>query len=117
MSRKKTIKGENPGDLPIEDVEETAGIGHNKPPVDPFDETGETTQERLKSYVERAEKINEEKDALNEDYKELFSEIKAAGLSTRSVKKVITIRRKKKEVYEAELELDRLYASVFGIDM
>lgn len=99
--------------------DETAGVGHNNPPeeiVDPFEEQAATTQDRLKNYVRRAEAINEQKDALNEDYKDLFAEIKASGLSVAPIKKIITIRRKKQEVYQEELELLRLYASVFGID-
>lgn len=47
----------------------------------------------LKSFVERIERLEEEKSALSTDIKEVFSEAKASGFDTKIMRKVIILRR------------------------
>ncbi len=49
--------------------------------------------ERLKSFIERIERLEEEKRALAADIKEVFSEAKGAGFDTRTMRQIIRIRR------------------------
>lgn len=49
--------------------------------------------ERLKSFIERIERLEEEKRALAADIKEVFSEAKGAGFDARTMRQIIRIRR------------------------
>lgn len=55
--------------------------------------TGVVAAERLQSFVERYEKLQEEKDALSADQKELMAEAKGAGFDTKVIKTVIRDRK------------------------
>lgn len=50
------------------------------------------TREQLKAYVERAERLHEERKSLANDVRDIFAEAKAHGYSTRAMKHVIKIR-------------------------
>lgn len=114
MAKAKSDKAQAPD--PFND-EPAAGIGHNKGPVDPFEEAASGSADRLKSYVKRIEKLMEDKDAVGEDIKEVFSEVKGAGFNAGIVRKLVAIKRKDPEKYKAEMEELSLYASVFGIEV
>lgn len=48
---------------------------------------------QLFSYVQRAERLQEEIDALSEDKKEVMAEAKGTGFDTKTIRKVIARRR------------------------
>ena len=54
---------------------------------------GGVAGERLKSFIERIERLEEEKRALAADIKEVFSEAKGAGFDTKTMREIIKIRR------------------------
>jgi uncharacterized protein (UPF0335 family) len=56
-------------------------------------ELGATAQQKLISLVERIERLNEEKDTLAEDTKEVYAEAKGEGFDTAIIRKVIAIRK------------------------
>jgi uncharacterized protein (UPF0335 family) len=53
--------------------------------------------ERICSFIERVERIDEEIKALNEGKKEVFSEAKGAGFDVKVLKEIIRLRRRDKE--------------------
>jgi uncharacterized protein (UPF0335 family) len=63
-------------------------------------DTGEIDGERLKSFVERYERLQEEIDALNEARSELMKELAAVGFDKTIFK--IVIKRRKTSQYELE---------------
>jgi len=65
-----------------------AEIGHNSH----ADVITSEASSQLKSFVERIERLNEDKAAIQGDLKELFSEIKSVGFDTKILRKVIRIR-------------------------
>lgn len=72
-------------------------------------------QDQLRSFVERAERLNEEKTALNTDLKELFQEARGNGFDVAILKQVIRIRAQDaNEVMERNSILD-LYLSALGM--
>ena len=84
-------------------------IGHNS--------TGATgiAREQLRSIVERIERLNEEKDALAQDVKEVFAEAKANGYDTKTLRTVIRLRKQDSaERQEQEALLD-LYLRALGM--
>jgi len=49
--------------------------------------------ERLKSFVERIERLEEEKDALSGDIREVYSEAKGAGFDIKVMRQIIRLRK------------------------
>jgi uncharacterized protein (UPF0335 family) len=72
--------------------------------------------ERLKSFIKRIEKLNEDRDAVNEDIREVYSECKSAGFDTRIIRKIIALRKKEIEKRREEEELLELYKSALGMN-
>ena len=75
----------------------------------------ETTTVRLRSFIERIERLNEEKAALQDDIKEVFSEAKGAGFDAKAMREVIKLRKMdadKRAEFESIIEL---YKSAIGV--
>ena len=62
--------------------------------------TSLVTADQLRSFIERFERLAEEKKALVEDMKEVFAEAKSAGFDTKIMRQVIRIRK----MNEADLQ-------------
>ena len=81
-------------------------MGHN---------SGETvTADRLRSFVERVERINTEIAERNEDKAEIFKEAKDEGFDTKIMKKVIARRAKDPEALATEAALIETYEAALG---
>eukprot|EP01037_Dinobryon_pediforme_P006989 gene6989-7058_t len=77
-------------------------------------ETGVAAEE-LKQFVERVERLEEEKKAIADDIKEVYGEMKSRGYDTKVVRKVVAIRKQDHaERQEQEAILD-LYLNALGI--
>lgn len=71
--------------------------------------------EHLKAYVERIERLEDEKRAMAEDIKEVYSEAKGTGYDAKIIRKLVSIRRKKAEAVREEAELLAVYADALGM--
>ncbi len=78
-------------------------------------DVGGVSGERLKSFIERIERLEEEKAALAEDIKDVYSEAKATGFDTKIIRKVIKLKSMDREKRQEEEELLDLYMSAVGI--
>ena len=56
-------------------------------------DVGGIASERLRTIIERIERLEEEKAALAEDIREIFSEAKAASFDVKIVRQVIRLRK------------------------
>jgi uncharacterized protein (UPF0335 family) len=73
-----------------------------------------TTKEKLRQYVDRIERLEEEKTELMGQLKEVYAEAKALGFDTKALRQVIRLRKQDaKERAEAEMVLD-LYLQALG---
>jgi uncharacterized protein (UPF0335 family) len=88
-----------------------AGIGHNSAGAD----VGGISADRLKSFVERIERLEEEKADLANDVKDVYAEAKATGFDTKIMRQVIRLRRMDREDREEQRELLELYGRAVGI--
>ncbi len=70
---------------------------------------------RLKAFVERIERLEEEKKALAEDIKEIYAEAKGVGFDVKILRKVVTLRKMDTEKRREEEELLELYKSAIGL--
>lgn len=71
--------------------------------------------ERLRSIVERIERLEEERKALASDIKDIYSEAKSAGFDVKVIRQLIRIRKQEPaEVEEQETLLD-VYRRAIGM--
>ncbi|HXQ51046.1 MAG TPA: DUF2312 domain-containing protein [Stellaceae bacterium] len=56
-------------------------------------EVGGVAGDRLKSFIERIERLEEEKRALAEDIKEVYSEAKGGGFNVKIMRQIIRLRK------------------------
>lgn len=77
---------------------------------------GGVDAERLLSYIERIERIEEEKKALQNDIKEIFEEAKSANFDIKAMKKILKLRKMdESDRQEEEFILDT-YKHALGLD-
>ncbi len=56
-------------------------------------DTGSVAGERLKSFIERIERLEEEKAALAEDIREVYSEAKGNGYDVKVMRQIVRLRK------------------------
>jgi uncharacterized protein (UPF0335 family) len=72
-------------------------------------------KDQLKSVVERIERLEEEKAALAEDIREVYSEAKGNGFDTKIIRQVVKLRKlDRADRQEQEAILD-LYLAALGM--
>ena len=64
---------------------------------------------QLKSFIERIERLEDEKRALGEDVKEVYAEAKGSGFEPKIMRQIIKIRRIDKEEHDEQETLLDLY--------
>jgi len=70
------------------------GIGHNSgEAVSKKTKAGPISADRLKSFVERIEKLEEEKSAIGGDIKDVYSEAKGVGYDVKTLRKAVALRK------------------------
>ena len=74
------------------------------------------TGKRLKAFIERLERLEEEKTALAEDMKEVYAEAKGVGFDTKTIRKLIRLRKMDAEKRQEEDALLELYKSAIGLE-
>jgi uncharacterized protein (UPF0335 family) len=69
----------------------------------------------LKSFVERIERLDAEKDAIGEDIKEVYQEAKSSGFDPKVMRKVIRLRKQAESARKEAAEILSLYCD--ALDM
>ena len=80
------------------------------------EDKGGVSAERLRSFVKRIEKLDEDKAAVSEDLKEVYSEAKGAGFDTKIIRKIISLRKMELDQRREQEELLELYKAALGMD-
>lgn len=73
-----------------------------------------TAQGRLRSIIERVERLEEDKAAIATDIKEVFAEAKGEGYDVKVLRKVIARRKQDKAKLQEEDAIMDLYLSALG---
>ena len=78
-------------------------------------EVGGIAGERLRSLIERIERLEEEKRTLAADIKEVYAEAKGTGFDTKIMRQIIRIRRMDKDDVDEQETLLDLYKRALGM--
>lgn len=89
--------------------DEAPGIGHNSGDV------GGVSGTRLKSFIERVERLEEEKAAIAEDVRDVYGEAKASGFDPKIMRRVVATRKMNLEMRREQEELLELYMTAIGM--
>lgn len=76
---------------------------------------GEVSGKKLKSFIERVERLEEEKKAMAEDIRDVYGEAKAMGFEPKIMRKIVSLRKANLEKRREEQELLELYMSAIGM--
>ncbi len=77
--------------------------------------TIQKSDDRLKSFIERLEKLSEEKNNINFDIKEVFSEAKSLGYDPIIMRKIIALRKMNIDERLKQETLLKTYKNALGI--
>lgn len=79
-------------------------------------QNGEISGNRLKAFIERIERLEEEKKALGEDITDVYSEAKSTGFEPKIIRKIVALRKANLEKRREEQELLDLYTAAIGME-
>jgi len=77
---------------------------------------GGVAAEALNQYVERIERLEEEKKALSADIKQVYDEAKATGFDVKILRKLIAMRKVADHDRKEQEEILELYKRALGMD-
>lgn len=89
----------------------SAALKQKETPAD----VGGVSGNRLKSFIERVERLEEEKKALAEDIRDVYAEAKSAGFEPKIMRKIVSLRKANLEKRREEQELLDLYMAAIGM--
>jgi uncharacterized protein (UPF0335 family) len=83
------------------------------------DEVSETSQTvaagQLRAFIERIERLEEEKKTISDDIKEVYAEAKGTGFDTKAVRAIIRLRKKDQAERQEEEAILDLYKAALGM--
>ena len=77
---------------------------------------GGIAAEALVQFIERIERLEEEKKALQADIKDVYAQSKSQGFDTKIVRMIVALRKKDRQEREEEAQILDLYLSAIGED-
>ena len=71
--------------------------------------------DELRQYIERIERIEEEMDGIKQDRKDVYMEAKAVGFDTKTLRKIIRLRKLDKDTRDHEEAMLDTYKAALGL--
>ena len=92
-------------------------IGHNSADATDDEKSGNyrVTAGELRSFVERFERLDEEKKAIAEQQKEVMAEAKGRGYDVKVMRKIIALRKRDENDIAEERAVLEMYAEALGM--
>ncbi len=82
--------------------------------LEPHESTDHVDGGHLRAFIERIERLEEEKRAIADDVKEVYAEAKGNGFDAKIMRKVISLRRMDREKRVEEETILDLYLAALG---
>ncbi|MET0599288.1 MAG: DUF2312 domain-containing protein [Mesorhizobium sp.] len=70
---------------------------------------------QLRAFIERVERLEEEKKTISDDIKDVFAEMKGTGFDTKAVRAIIRLRKKDQAERQEEEAILDLYKAALGM--
>ena len=75
---------------------------------------GGIAADALRQFIERIERLEEEKKALSADIKDVYAQCKSQGFDTKIIRKIVSLRTKDRQEREEEEQILELYLAALG---
>jgi len=76
---------------------------------------GRVAADELRLLIERAERLEEEKKGIADDINDVMAEAKSRGYDVKAIRKILAIRKKKREEYQEEEAILETYLHALGM--
>lgn len=83
--------------------------------IDVTSNSGTIAAGQLRAFIERVERLEEDKKAIADDIKEVFAEIKGTGFDTSAVRTIIRLRKKDQAERQEEEAILELYLNALNM--
>ena len=77
---------------------------------------GNIAADELRLLIERIERLEEEKKAIADDVKDVYGEAKSRGYDTKTMRKIVSLRRMEKHARDEADALLETYRNALGLD-
>ncbi|ABM45395.1 hypothetical protein X471_00830 [Bartonella bacilliformis str. Heidi Mejia] len=79
------------------------------------DQTHAISVNQLRSFIERIERLEEEKKAIADDIKDVYTELKGSGFDSKAVRKIVGLRKQEDHKRMEEEAVIQLYKNALGM--
>ena len=79
------------------------------------DQAYEVTADHLRQFIERYERLEAEKKNIAEQQKEVMAEAKGSGYCTKTIRKIVSLRKKRADEIAEEEAVEAMYREALGI--
>ncbi|MFO1050102.1 MAG: DUF2312 domain-containing protein [Geminicoccaceae bacterium] len=87
----------------------------DRPDLAPTEEGGASiSAQQLRNFVDRIERLEQDKAGIMDDIKDTYAEAKALGYDVKILRKVISLRKRKPDERREEQELLEIYLQALG---
>lgn len=77
---------------------------------------GRVAADELRLLIERAERLEDEKKGIGDDIKDVWAEAKSRGYDVKAAKKILKIRKMRREDYQEEEAILETYLHALGME-
>lgn len=82
---------------------------------DLIDVVGGNSAEQLRLFIERVERLEEEKKGILDDIRDVYSELKANGYDTRTTREIVRLRKLESHTRQEREALLETYKAALGL--
>ena len=76
---------------------------------------GNVAADQLRLFIERIERLEEEKKGIADDVKDVYAEAKANGYDTKTMRKIVALRKMEKHARDEADALLETYRNALGL--
>ena len=71
--------------------------------------------DQLRLFIERVERLDEERKGISDDIKDVYSEAKANGYDTKTMRKMVALRKLEKHTRDEQRAMEETYMQALGL--
>jgi uncharacterized protein (UPF0335 family) len=82
---------------------------------DTINVVGNNSSEALRGFIERVERLEEERKDVGADIRDVYAEAKAAGFNVKTMRRMVQLRRMTTDARQEMLSLEETYLQALGL--